>query len=120
MIVLFLYSEMAVESEKSAEARGGERDRHRPHHRTTAREDHGASVKTFSPQLSPNEDGDESSPLRATIFHAVGLKAIDANERYKEGLEKSMCRNKLVMVGEEEEEKGMVTWRQEIFSFLAV
>ena len=107
---------MAVESEKSAEAG----DRHRPHHhRTTAREDHGASVKTFSPQLSPNKNGDESSPLRATIFHAVGLKAIDANEQYKEGLEKSMCRNKLVMVGEEEEEKGMLTWRQEIFSLLA-
>jgi len=40
----------------------------------------------------------KASPLRATIFHAVGLKAIEANEKYKEGFEKSMCLNNAAMV----------------------
>ena len=32
------------------------------------------------------------------MFHAVGLKAIEAKEKYKEGFEKSMCLNRVDMV----------------------
>jgi hypothetical protein len=44
------------------------------------------------------------------MFHAVGLKVIDANERYKEGFEKSICFSRVDMVAAQSEE-GSLTWR---------
>ena len=36
-------------------------------------------------------------PLRATMFHAVGLKVIDASERSREGFERSTYFSKMDM-----------------------
>lgn len=95
MIVLFLYSKTAIGSGEPAEAGGGiiiiviiER----PHRRITVQR------SELSLGIHGGGDQDKNSPLRATMFHAVGLKAIEAKEQYKEGFEKSTCCNRMDMV----------------------
>lgn len=73
---------------------------------------------------SPNARETTNSPLRATMFHAVGLKAIEAKEQYKEGFEKSTCFSRAnmavyaVSIGREERKKAIADVAAWFFSFL--
>jgi len=66
------------------------------------REDHSAKIQIRalpnSAKRGRKQEEKGASPLRATMFQAVGLNAIDANEKYKEGFERSTWFNKADMV----------------------